>query len=200
MANTEDQFSGVMIDPPWAEFGAGKIKRGADKHYEIIKSWQEIVRVIQTSGVWDDVGEDAHLFLWSTSNHEAQAHKVIDALGFRHFQSIPWTKPGNMGIGRYFRGCHEPLMFAVRGKGMEVRSPDNTMRSDYLVGAPRIVDAKGKRVHSGKPKRAFEMVEQRTVGPLLEMFARGAPFSDRWDVWGEEAMVDGEPADEKAAE
>ena len=26
----------VVIDPPWLERGAGKVKRGADRHYELL--------------------------------------------------------------------------------------------------------------------------------------------------------------------
>lgn len=182
-------YSGVMIDPPWPERGGGKIKRGCDRWYEPIDKWPEIVRVLLTSGVWDNVGEDAHLYLWSTSNYESWAHRVIEALGFRHLQTLPWVKPGNAGIGQYWRGAHEPLMFAVRGRGFAVRSKLRGLRSDCLVGAPRPVGPDGKRIHSAKPIAAYEAAESRTTGALLEMFARpNKPERARWDLWGNEIL------------
>jgi hypothetical protein len=35
------KFSTILLDPPWPERGAGKIKRGADRHYLLINSKNE---------------------------------------------------------------------------------------------------------------------------------------------------------------
>ena len=34
--NTERRYKTIYIDPPWEEKGGGKIKRGADKHYNLM--------------------------------------------------------------------------------------------------------------------------------------------------------------------
>lgn len=31
--NTGNKYKTIYMDPPWAEQGGGKIKRGADRHY-----------------------------------------------------------------------------------------------------------------------------------------------------------------------
>jgi hypothetical protein len=31
-------YSTILMDPPWNETGGGKIKRGADKHYPLVKT------------------------------------------------------------------------------------------------------------------------------------------------------------------
>ena len=96
-------------------------------------------------------------------------------------RTIPWTKPGRMGLGQYFRGCHELLLFATIGSGKKVSKP-GTFRTDALVGAPRAIGANGKPVHSAKPEASYKMIEERSKGPYLDMFARNP--RDGWTVWG----------------
>lgn len=182
-------FRTVLMDIPWPEIGAGKVKRGCDRHYPVITSKAEILRTIVTAPVWSRVAQSAHLYLWSTSNYESWAHWLIDALGFKHHVSLPWVKPGNAGLGQYFRGAHEPLLFATRGQGFDAKTESRSLRTDCLVGAPRPVDGNGKRIHSAKPVRSFEIVEERSRPPFLEMFARGEPFNEKWSAWGNEAKA-----------
>lgn len=35
---TANQYRTIYADPPWMERGGGKIKRGADKHYPLMKT------------------------------------------------------------------------------------------------------------------------------------------------------------------
>ena len=36
--NTGNKYKTIYLDPPWAEQGGGKIKRGADRHYPLMKT------------------------------------------------------------------------------------------------------------------------------------------------------------------
>ena len=45
-------YKAILMDPPWYERGGGKIKRGADRHYNVLKL-NEIVEVIYKSGVFN---------------------------------------------------------------------------------------------------------------------------------------------------
>ena len=36
--NTTKKYKTVLADPPWNETGGGKIRRGADKHYSLMKT------------------------------------------------------------------------------------------------------------------------------------------------------------------
>ena len=63
-----EKFKTVLLDPPWNERGGGRIKRGADKHYELLKT-PDIIRVILQSEHWGDLDENAHMYLWATNNH-----------------------------------------------------------------------------------------------------------------------------------
>lgn len=179
-----------MVDTPWNESGGGRIKRGCDRYYKPIKTIPKILSVILTSGVWDEIADDAHMYFWVTNNYESWAHQIIPALGFRHLVSLPWLKPGNAGLGQYFRGKNETLMFCVRGSGYAVKTATKSLCTDHLVGAPRPLNDRGRVIHSAKPLRSYELVEERTTGRLLEMFARSnKPKRDRWELWGDQLTV-----------
>lgn len=53
------KYRTIYADPPWQERGGGKIKRGADKHYELMS-----VAAIVAIPVKDWAEDNAHLYLW----------------------------------------------------------------------------------------------------------------------------------------
>lgn len=196
-----ESFSVISIDPPWPERGGGKIKRGADKHYKLAKNRAEILAIILQSPTWRPA-DNAHLYLWTTMSSLVNGLWVMDGLGFKYTTHGVWVKsddPGvevqvdtseedeglettDVSIGQYFRGEHEVFLFGTRGKGFAVRTPDKSIRSVIYARTPRGAD--GKRRHSAKPQKFYDMVERRSIGPKLEMFARDP--RPGWTVWGNE--------------
>jgi N6-adenosine-specific RNA methylase IME4 len=184
-------FKAILMDPPWPERGGGKIKRGADRHYDLIKKKEEILRVVLQSGVWRPCPAGSHLWMWTTNNYLPWALWLIEAMGYSYKTNFPWVKPGRMGVGQYGRGCHELLLFSVRGSGYDARQYDpetskyTWARTDALVGVERVKDPDtGKIIHSAKPPESYDLVEHISRGPYLEMFARNARRD--WVVWGNE--------------
>lgn len=183
----EPQYATITADPPWLERGAGKCKRGADRHYPLLDT-HDIPRVMMSAPEWRPA-TDAHLYLWVTNNFLSDGLFVMSALGFRYVTNIAWFKGSEeidqndvahvelqTGIGQYFRGQHELCLFGVRGDGYAVRTERRNIGSAFL-------DRRGK--HSAKPESFHAMVEARSRGPYLEMFARsGRPG---WDAWGNQA-------------
>jgi N6-adenosine-specific RNA methylase IME4 len=105
----------ILMDPPWYETGGGKIKRGADRHYPLIKT-PDMPAVILGSGVWAP-DDDCHLYMWATANHLPDALWLIGALGFKYKTNVVWTKEGRPGLGQYFRIQHEHLLIEARSHG-----------------------------------------------------------------------------------
>jgi N6-adenosine-specific RNA methylase IME4 len=171
------EWSTALMDPPWLERGAGKIRRGADKHYSLLKT-REMPEVIQGSGFWTPA-QNAHLYLWSTSNFLPDALWLMDALGFAYKTNLVWVKD-RIGIGRYFRGKHELLLFGTRGRGWDVRTERNDLPS--ALHAPHVMDG-GKRKHSAKPDDFYGLIESRSRGPYAEFFARSS--RPGWSSWGD---------------
>jgi N6-adenosine-specific RNA methylase IME4 len=182
MDNTQDsktvvKYKTIMADPPWYQAGGGKSKRGADRHYPLMKE-QDIKKTME-SVLHGKVDDNAHLYLWVANNHLPEALRVIDHLGFRYITNIVWAKT-HFGLGRYFRGQHELCLFATKGRGFSVRKDVNNISS--LVGKSLIKPTR----HSSKPKQIYELVENRSEGPYLELFARSK--QPGWDCWGNEII------------
>ncbi len=78
------------------------------------------------------------------------------------------------GMGNYYRGSTEHVLFGVRG---------SLPLDRHDLGTHFEADRPGK--HSSKPPEFYEMVESASPGPYLEMFARD--LRPGWKVWGAEA-------------
>ena len=167
-------FKTVMMDPPWYEKGGGKIKRGADKHYPLLKT-PDIIKTIYQCEHWNQVSDVAHLYMWVTNNFLVDGLQVMQALGFRYVTNFVWVKD-KQGLGQYFRGQHELCLLGTRGVGAAKLRTDNKSLASVL-SAPRTK-------HSKKPPSSYELIEQRSIGPYLEIFGRVQ--RDGWTVWGNE--------------
>lgn len=177
LPTTPGGWKTILADPPWPEYGG--ILKSAKRHYPLMTFAQ-----IEALPVKDVVGENAHLYLWVSRGFIPQALNVIKAWGFRWITHLVWvktTKDGQglrMGIGQYFRTCHETCFFAVRGR-LPYRVQENGKRAQ---GKTVIKAPPGK--HSEKPKAFRDMVEQVSYAPRLELFARARTLG--WMSWGNE--------------
>ena len=164
----------IYVDPPWEETGGGKIKRGADKHYKVLKT-QDILKLPVNS-----ISKlDCHLYLWVTNSFVPDGLRCIEEWGFRYLTAITWVK-NSIGLGQYFRGKTEHCLFAVRG--MIPYKIVNGKRQQE----PTCFYAK-KRKHSEKPeemRKIIEKVSDRKGFDKIELFARNSHES--WHSWGNE--------------
>lgn len=194
----------IAADPPWLERGAGKVKRGADRHYPLMPT-DEICQ-LDVASLADD---DAHLWLWVTNNFLPDGLRVMNAWGFRYVTNMAWGKVRNgrvqIGLGQYLRGSHELCLFGVRGRlpyaiddgGHRVARPSLVLTRPRTWRARRwrprrsapdslVIAERGR--HSAKPPESYETIEAVSPGPRLEMFCR-TPRSG-WDAWGNEVGCD----------
>lgn len=176
-------FRTINADPPWNEQGGGKIKRGAQRHYPLMKTRDiapTMSKAIQSLG---GVHENAHLYMWVTNNFLRDGFAVMDALGFRYVTNVVWAKE-QMSIGQYFRGKHELMLFGVRGKGLDPSVATDARDIPSCIVAPHERGPDGKRIHSRKPEVFRDLIERRSKGPFLELFAR--THRPGWESWGDE--------------
>ena len=167
-------YKTILIDPPWNECGGGKIKRGADRHYKLMKT-EDIIKTIKGCPSFKPDSEGSHLYLWVTNNFLKDGLKVMEELGFRYITNLAWCKP-SFGLGQYFRGQHELCLFGVMGKLPSQATPRNV---------PSVIFEK-KTKHSQKPMKFYEYIERTSPAPRLEMFARQS--RNGWDSWGNEVI------------
>lgn len=169
------KYKTIYADPPWWEVGGGRIKRGADRHYPLMKT-NDICEL----PVADLADDNCHLYLWATNNHLSDAFKVIDAWGFRYVTCITWLKD-KIGLGQYFRGNTEHCLFAVKGN-----LPYKIIDGKRAQGVTGFLEA--RREHSRKPDKMREMIELVSYPPRIELFAREVFVG--WDHWGNEIVFE----------
>jgi N6-adenosine-specific RNA methylase IME4 len=145
------EYRTILIDPPWQERGGGRIKRGADRHYRLL-STPEIIATILRCELFRPA-PSAHLYLWVTNNFLPDGLLVVQALGFHYKTLLTWAKD-RFGLGQYFRGQTEHMIFATRGPHLAAKAKNHST----------LIYAKRGR-HSAKPEAAYELIEAVSPAP-----------------------------------
>ena len=81
------KYKTILADPPWQEQGGGKIKRGADRHYPLMKT--EDIKNLDVGSLADD---SCWLYLWVTNNFLKDGLEVMEHWGFRYVTNFCWAK------------------------------------------------------------------------------------------------------------
>jgi len=169
LAKTGAQFSTIVIDPPWDWGDEGdQDQLGRSRPDYATMSKEQMLEL----PLPDLADEDCHLYLWITNRSLPKGFELMEKWGFRYITAITWAKP-SFGMGNYFRGQTEHILFGVKGSQALKRKDVGT-----LFNAPR-----GKGGHSSKPIEFNELVESCSPGPYLEMFSRSE--REGWKSWGE---------------
>ena len=164
-------FQTIVIDPPWDWGDEGDVNQMGRAKPDYATMPIEDVGKLPIAKIADN---NCHLYLWVTNRSLPKAFRLIDEWGFRYITCITWVKP-SFGMGNYFRGSTEQVLFAVKGSQPLKRKDVGTHFS-----APR-----GKR-HSEKPDEFYEIVKSCSHRPFIDIFGRGE--RDGWTVWGESTV------------
>lgn len=184
MDRAAGRFRTILADPPWPfrwdGSTGGRRRRRTALGYSTMAL--EEIAALPVADLADPAG--AHLFLWVTPalHREGEGARVARAWGFEPVDEIVWEKP-NIGMGRFPRHVHEPLLIARRGE-IAFTGPRN-VRSVQRWTQPHVSNNGGKQ-HSAKPDGALDLIEQASPGPYLELFARRARFG--WEYAGNESL------------
>ena len=163
------KFPTIVIDPPWdwddegdqSQFGRGRPVYATMPIEEIAAL--PVAQLAQAN---------SHLYLWITNRSLPKGFALLEAWGFRYVTCLTWCKP-NIGMGNYFRGSTEHVLFGVRGSlGLLQKNIGTWFQAE-----------RGDQ-HSDKPGEFFELVEKCSPGPWLEMFSRRQRGG--WAQWGAE--------------
>ncbi len=123
----------------------------------------------------------SHLYLWVPNALILEGLEVMKRWGFTYKTNIVWYKirkdggPDGRGVGFYFRNVTELVLFGTRGNLRTLRPG----RRQVNIIMSR------KREHPRKPDELYDIIEQCSPGPYLELFARH--FRPGWVQWGDEA-------------
>ena len=161
-------FQTIVIDPAWDWGDEGDINQfgRAKPDYHTMP-----INEIEALPVGKITDENCHLYLWVTNRSLPKAFHLIETWGFRYITCLTWVKP-SFGMGNYFRGSTEQVLFAVKGSQGLRRHDVGT-----YFAAPR-----GDK-HSAKPDEFYTLVESCSYGPYIDIFGRKE--RNGWSVWGE---------------
>ena len=162
------RFATIAIDPPWDWDDEGdQDQLGRARPTYGTMSLEELMEL----PLGDLADEDCHLYLWITNRSLPKGFVLLERWGFRYVTALTWCKP-SFGMGNYFRGSTEHILFGVKGSQPLKRKDMGTW-----FQAPR-----GPLGHSSKPVEFYDLVESCSPGPYLEMFARSKRVG--WSAWG----------------
>jgi N6-adenosine-specific RNA methylase IME4 len=173
----EKEYSVLYVDCPWRYDFAETDNRKIENQYptmdvEDLKKFQVSFANDKTKPVGGIAAKDSVLFFWATAPKMVEAMEVIKAWGFEYKTQAIWDKE-KMGMGYWFRGQHEILIVATKGK---MPPPGEYARVSSVIRAPR-----GR--HSEKPEVVYEIIEKMyPKAARVEIFARSPRTG--WDSLG----------------
>lgn len=182
----DKKFGTILADPPWRFVNrTGKV---APEHRRLSRYNTLTVSEIAALPVVDHLADVAHCYLWVPNALLPDGLRVLEAWGFDYKTNLVWHKirkdggSDGRGVGFYFRNVTEVVLFGVRGKNARTLDPGRTQVNLF---------SSRKREHSRKPDELYEIIENCSRGPYLELFSRGV--RNNWTVWGDQADTKYEP-------
>jgi N6-adenosine-specific RNA methylase IME4 len=174
------RYSTILADPPWQfQNRTGKM---APEHKRLARYPTMSLDEIKALPVGSIATETAHLYLWIPNALLAEGLAVMASWGFTYKTNLIWYKvrkdggPDRRGVGFYFRNVTEIILFGVRGKNARTLQPGRS-QENILISQ--------KREHSRKPDEQYKLIESCSLGPFIELFARGS--RKNWESWGNQA-------------
>ena len=132
---------------------------------------------IMAMPVQEIAAKDSVLFMWATVPLMPEAFRVMEAWGYKYKTMLTWEKENGSGMGYWFRGVTEHVLFGVRGNVKAFRSPVKNLLRNKV----------GK--HSAKPQQFHEIIESVTPQmERVELFGRYARTN--WTTWGNQVERD----------
>jgi N6-adenosine-specific RNA methylase IME4 len=171
------RFGTVLADPPWRF--TNRTGKMAPEHRRLSRYGTMELQEIMEMPIAQCVQPESHLYLWVPNALIQEGLEVMKRWGFTYKTNLVWYKvrkdggPDGRGVGFYFRNVTEIVLFGVRGG---LRTRDAGRRQTNIV-------VKRKREHSRKPDELYDIIEDCSPGPYLELFARSRRLD--WFQWGD---------------
>ena len=165
------KYNIIYADPPWQYKRNGG--KSAESKYDVMSL--DAIKDLPVNNISED---NSHLYMWVTNPFISEGLEVCKSWGFEYKTLLTWVKTYKdgspiMGMGYYFRGATEHIIFGVKGK--KLCNNRNTKNIFFNI----------QRQHSQKPSCVKEIIV-KSSGDLsrIELFAREE--TDGWDCWGNE--------------
>lgn len=179
------RFGAILADPPWRF--ANRTGKMAPEHKRLARYPTMTFEEIMELPVAQLALPRSHLYLWVPNALVLEGLEVMRRWGFTYKTNLVWYKvrkdggPDGRGVGFYFRNVTELVLFGIRG-GIRTLAPGRRQVNVILSR---------KREHSRKPEGIYDVVEDCSPGPYLELFARHPRTG--WAQWGNDIADNTEP-------
>jgi len=183
------KYQVVLLDPPWfytVNPGQPGIstQTGSALHYDLMTD-QEIYD-LPLRGYLED---RAAVFLWATCPKLDVAMTALECWGlFFKGVAFVWVKTSQNGIPWKAKGVRpsvvKPLTELVLVASTKKQGRPLPLADESVVQTVFATP----REHSRKPDEVITRIDQLYPNVRkLEMFGRGKPANEMWDIWGKEA-------------
>ena len=173
------KYNIIYADPPWDLPAGCTFFKEKEYKYKENRKRQKLsyptmdLECIKNLPVQDISNKDSKLFIWTVNAYLPQTFEVINSWGFKFSTCLVWCKkPMGLGLGGTFSTTTEFLVFAHKGKVNAKKRIDTTW----------FLEKRG--VHSKKPDRFRNVIDELFEGEKIELFARQR--FEGWDCWGNE--------------
>jgi len=172
------RFSTILADPPWRF--SNRTGKMAPEHRRLMRYSTMSLKEVNELPVNQVAAPKSHLYLWVPNALILDGLEVMKRWGFEYKTNLVWHKvrkdggPDGRGVGFYFRNVTELVLFGIRGS-MRTLAPGRRQVN--------IIKSR-KREHSRKPDELYDIIEQCSPGPYIELFARHS--RKNWFQWGDE--------------
>ena len=184
-AYPKGQFNVIVLDPAW-QYPNTKDERpyGNVPNYPCMPIEDIMKLPIDTLAA-----DDCLVFLWTTEYFMEEAFMLLQSWNIKNRRKIvSWYKqspcPGSM-----FSVQNEFVVIGIRGNPV-IRLESNYVNTlfgeEYEETSIEVQPTKGRRLHSKKPEKFFDILDDLCTGTKLEMFSRRN--REGWEQWPDESQ------------
>jgi N6-adenosine-specific RNA methylase IME4 len=185
VSKPEAGFQTIYADPPWRYMGGVVKPEGGQTGLHQPTPSQALYKTLSLKEITalpvpEYAAEDCHLYLWTPNSLLPAALTLMSAWGFTYKSNVVWVKRRKDGgvyggnLGNYLRNATELCLFGIKGKakfGPATHGRHNVIETLRLE-------------HSRKPDGVYDLIEEVSPGPYLELFARRS--RNGWTAWGDQ--------------
>lgn len=178
----QGRYGTILADPPWRF--SNRTGKMAPEHKRLSRYSTMTLEEIMELPVAQLALPKSHLYLWVPNALVLEGLEVMKRWGYTYKTNLVWYKvrkdggPDGRGVGFYFRNVTELVLFGTRGS-LRTLAPGRRQVNVLLTR---------KREHSRKPDELYDIIQECSPGPYLELFARHCRRG--WTQWGDEANTD----------
>lgn len=170
------KFNTIVVDPPWDISMAGikKVRPNQAKQLRYpTMSLEDIKYRIPISQI-ANIG--AHVYCWTTNKMLKETFNVLEEWGVRFHIVLVWVKPSAISPMFAYQFCTEFCLMGFYGK--PAQKFNGKVKPNWVMA----INKKGD--HSKKPDAFYNLVEEMSPQPRIDLFARKQ--RENWEVWGNE--------------